>query len=470
VRILLASAEAVPYFKTGGLGDVARALPDALTKLGHDVAIIHPRYRRMGGVRGDDVEVVASGSIPWPGGPAHVQYLAHRPEEGAPAVLVEQPAFFDVAHPYDATHGGDPLETGRRFAFYCRAIVHYAKIWNADVIHLNDWPTGLVPYYGMIDGLDAATVFAIHNLAYQGNYPSRLLDQVGIPGTFFRTENGLEFHGAASFMKGAVAVADQLVTVSPTYAQEIQTPQYGAGLDGLLRFRRRSLHGILNGIDPDVWNPATDRALACTYDARDLAPKDENREALLRECGLDGDGPLFVMVTRLAYQKGVDIALAALPALLDAGIRIAVLGDGEAIYERALAQTAAAVPGRVAAFLRFDDGLARRMYAGGDFFLMPSRYEPCGLGQMIAQRYGTPPVARHTGGLVDTVEEGKTGFLFDDASPGALVDAARRAANAWRDRGWTSLRRRCMRLDRAWTRSAERYVGLYEAAIGTIPG
>jgi starch synthase len=466
MKILYATSEATPYFKTGGLADVSRALPDALLGAGHDVRIITPMYGSARAVLDSGVTADA-GRVPWPEGPVDVRFVHHQPARGAPAVLVERPDAFESGSPYDGvTH--DPLETGLRFAFFCRAIVRYALDWRPDVIHLNDWTTGFVPVYALADGLDTATVFAIHNLAYQGNFPTSILEQAGVPTELFRTENGIEFQHMVSFMKAGLALSDRIVTVSPTYAREIQTPAYGEGFDGLLRYRRRVLTGILNGIDTEVWDPANDTRLPATYSAKDISGKTDCREALLTETRLNGWGPIFSFVGRLVQQKGPDLILAALPSLLESGARIVVLGDGERRYQLEFQRAARAVPDRIAFFNRFDDGLARRIYAGSDFFLMPSRYEPCGLGQMIAQRYGTPPVARHTGGLVDTVTDRRTGFLFDDPAPEAVAFAARRAASMWNVKGWPTFIRRCMRLDWSWNRSAQLYETVYRAATGAI--
>jgi starch synthase len=235
-------------------------------------------------------------------------------------------------------------------------------------------------------------------------------------------------------------------------------------MDGLFRFRRNVLHGILNGIDVAAWDPRTDTMIHATYHGGSLHRKLLNRQALATELGLDTERPIIAMVTRLAHQKGIDIFLAALPALMASGACIAVLGDGDAGYERALGAAAAANPDRIAARFTFDEGLAHRLYAGGDFFLMPSLYEPCGLGQMIAQRYGTPPIVRRTGGLADTVDDGDNGFTFDSANPGALADAAARALSHWNAKGWTALRQRCMRIDHSWDASANAYERMYAAA------
>lgn len=463
MRILFATSEAVPYWKTGGLADVARSLPDALVRAGHDVLIVHPYYRVL---REDPppADVVGIETLPWPGGDLPVRYLLHRPEDRAPALFVDQPYFFDVLDPYGPTRF-DRVAAGRRFAIFCRAVAERARAWEADVVHLNDWPTGLVPVYSRIDGWRVPTVFAIHNLGYQGNFPPSLLPEIGVPWSFFAVDRGVEFYGTASFLKGGISLSDRLVTVSPTYAEEIQTSEFGMGFDGLLRHRSTDLVGILNGIDPDTWNPARDRALALRFDPDTVQRKDRNREALLHELGLEGGGPLFVMIARLVQQKGIDLVLEALPELVRRGARLAVLGSGDPRYEEELSHAVTDHPRRVAAIIRFDDGLARRLYAGGDFFLMPSHYEPCGLGQMIAQRYGTPPVVRRTGGLVDTVEDGVTGFSFGPATPAALLEAVGRACERWRGPGWNSLRERCMRLDWSWRRSAGLYEQLYREAI-----
>lgn len=467
MRILFATSEAIPYHKSGGLADVSRSLPDALAARGHDVWILHPFYRP---VRAASFATRPRGGarLPWPGGGVEVNYHLHAPERGTPALLVEHEVF-DVDQPYEPLPG-DPLAHARRFGIFCRAAVERARALEVDVVHLNDWQTGLVPAYGLLDGLEAATIFAIHNLAYQGNVPPEASRELGIPGALVRTENGLEFFGQLSFLKGGVSLADRIVTVSPTYAREIQTPEYGAGLDGLLHFRRRVLHGIVNGIDPSAWDPATDPAIPARYGVRRLQGKEQNRAALLAELGLREDGPVFVMVSRLAHQKGIDLLLDAMPALLEGGATLAVLGDGDASYVRRIQAVADRVPDRVAVRFGFDDRLARLLYAGGDFFLMPSLYEPCGLGQQFAQRYGTPPVVRRTGGLADTVEDERTGFCFDEPSADALVSAMARAIAAWRTPVLETMRRRCMRLDHSWQRSAEAYEAVYAAALGDLKG
>jgi len=466
MRILLAAAEALPWYKTGGLADVARALPDALVARGHDVRIIMPGYRflraRMNGAVAD-----AELSVEWPTGPRRVSIALHEEKGSAATAFVLTAGAFDTERPYDDL-SGDALALGRRYALFSRAVVQYANHWNADVVHLNDWQTGLVPLYGVIDGLRAATLFSIHNLAYQGNFNPYLLHEIGVPAEFFRTENGVEFHGMVSFMKTGIALADRLATVSPTYAQEIRTAQHGVGLQGLLEHRRRLLHGVVNGIDTTAWNPATDAYLPQPFTPKTLATKDVTRAELLRAAGITGAGAVLGIVSRLAQQKGLELVLAAVRPLMERGCSIVVLGSGEAHLEHGFETLAREYPARVAIYRGFNEPLAHLIYGGADFFLMPSLYEPCGLGQMIAQRYGTPPIARRTGGLADTIVDGQTGFLFDAPHPAALVEAVDRALAIWCRRGWRSLQQRCMREDHSWTRSAAEYERVYRLALGAL--
>jgi starch synthase len=319
-----------------------------------------------------------------------------------------------------------------------------------------------------MDGMDAATLFSIHNLAYQGNFPPLLLADIGVPSSFLRTENGIEFHGQASFMKGAIALADRLATVSPTYAREIQTPAGGAGLEGLLSHRRRTLHGVLNGIDTQAWDPARDALLPVPYNARTLAQKAHCRSALIAAAGVSGAGPVLGIVSRLAHQKGIDILVDAMPRLVALGCSVVVLGSGDSRHERDLGELAQLHPQRIASRHGFDEPFAHLIYAGADFFLMPSLYEPCGLGQMIAQRYGTPPIARRTGGLSDTIDDGATGFLFDDPGTAAFLETVTRAVAVWQGSGWRALQTRCMRQDHSWSRSAGEYERLYNLAMGAL--
>jgi starch synthase len=467
MKVLFATAEALPYFKTGGLADVGRSLPDALVAAGHDVRLVLPAYGFLAGLLGGARRVCRL-AVPWPGGHRPADVLLHAPPSGAAAVFIRPLGFFNGRRPYEPV-AGDPLSLGRRFAFFCRAVAAYARHEGMDVVHLNDWQTGLVPLFGLMDGLDAATLFTIHNLAYQGNFDPRLVTEAGIAPEFMRTENGLEFYGQASFMKAGIALADRVSTVSPTHAREIRTQEYGAGLHGLLTFRRRVLHGVLNGIDTETWDPERDPFLPARYKARDLAGRQAIRRELVSRTGLSGDGPILGMVTRLVWQKGIDVLLATIPEIVRQGCRVVILGHGEPGYEHALAAVAAEHPGSVVVQFGFDEPLAHLVYAGADLFLMPSMYEPCGLGQLIAQRYGTPPVARRTGGLADTIEDGVTGFLFDEPTAEALAAAVRRACDVRRTPLWPALQAACMRLDHSWRTSARQYEHLYHLALGTMP-
>jgi starch synthase len=465
VRILFASAEALPFFKTGGLADVARALPAALRARGHDVRVLLPGYAFLDDVLRDAI-VDAELALPWPGARINATIaLLETGDDSAATAFVRTRGFFDTDRPYDA-NAGDPLSLARRAAVFCRAIHAYANHWRADVVHLNEWQTGMVPAYAQVDRLDAATVFTIHNLAYQGNFPPAVLAEIGVPAMLYRTENGVEFHGQASFMKAGLSLADRLVTVSPTYAREMQTPSYGNGMDGLLVSRRRLLHGVLNGIDTAAWNPGNDPLLARTYSRRTLDRKAGNRAALVARTGLDGAGPIVGVVSRLVWQKGIDLLLGALPQLMRSGCRLVVLGHGEPAFEHAIASFAHNMPARVAFQPAFDEPLAHLIYSGSDFFLMPSLYEPCGLGQMIAQRYGTPPIARRTGGLNDTIADGVTGFLFEDPTARSLARTVQRAVATREQRGWRALQQRCMAEDRSWQKPAAEYERIYEMAMG----
>ena len=461
MKVLMASSEALPYFKSGGLADVARSLPDALRERGHDVRIIHPLYSGIA----DRIPVIEHERliVPWVGGQIELRCFTHDPGDAAPAVLVHHHAFGTRGSPYEDP---DPAAPARRFALFSRAVLGYAQKWNADVVHLNDWQTGLVPVYALLDGIQLPTVFAIHNLAYQGIFDRRILDEIAVPRELFRPENGLEFHGNVALIKGGIGFSDRVVTVSPTYAREIQTAEYGAGLEGLLRFRARVLHGILNGIDRNAWNPAADPALYTAYSAASHHGKRENKNHLTKALNFEPDAPLCVVISRLVHQKGIDLIIRALPGILDAGANIVVLGDGDRGLEAQFGEIAQRFPNRIAAFFRFDDTLARKLYAAADFLLMPSRYEPCGLGQMIAQRYGTVPIVRATGGLVDTVQDGKTGFMFAEASPHALLETLLRAISAYHQAGFAAMRERCMNLDWSWGSSAAQYEDVYRYAIG----
>jgi len=406
------------------------------------------------------------------------------PPSGIPLWLVEQPRFFDREGLYGEA-GRDYPDNLARFTFFCRAVAAWLgrAAWAPDVIHCNDWQTALLPVLLRVEGASrAATVLTIHNLAYQGRFPAEQFPLTGLPPSVF-TVRGLEFWGEVNLLKGGLYFADVLNTVSETYAREIQTPEFGAGLDGVLRDRREDLYGILNGVDYRAWDPAVDPLLPARYSAEDLAGKGVCKQALQRELGLREapEVPLIGMVTRLADQKGLDLVAAVLDDLLARGVQFVLLGTGEPRYHALFAGLAARHPSQVGVRLGFDDPLAHRIEAGADIFLMPSRYEPSGLNQLYSLRYGTVPVVRRTGGLADSIVDATpealargtaNGFVFEAYAPAALIAALSRALHAFRDPAtWSALQRRGMREDFSWARSAGRYVELYaRAAARATPG
>jgi starch synthase len=485
VRVLLVASEASPFAKTGGLGDVAAALPRALRALGHDVRILMPRFRGVERHASAIRTVVPRLEVPVGDRLVEGALLGTETSGGVPVYFLQQDHYFDRDGLY-GTGDDDYPDNCERFVFFCRGAVEALialdamgrDAWRPQIVHANDWQTGLLPVYLRTLYRDhpvltsVATVFTIHNLAFQGVFWHHDMPMTGLGWDVF-TPAGIEFYGKLNFLKGGLVFSDLLTTVSRTYAAEIRTPEFGSGLEGVLEDRSGDLYGVVNGIDYEPWNPAKDPALARPYSADEPEGKAVCRLALRRELGLDeGPGPLVAMVTRLAWQKGLDLALESLPGMLDAGCRVALLGSGEAPLEEAWMEAAARHPGEVAVRIGYDPELASRMYAGGDCFLMPSRYEPCGLAQLIALRYGAVPIVRRTGGLADTVTEFDavrrtgTGFLFDALSADALLDAVRRAAAAWgRPELWSALVRNAMTEDFSWDASAREYVTLYRKIL-----
>ncbi len=468
MKILFASAEAYPLAKVGGLGDVAGSLPKALRALGHDVRLILPRYAAIREATND----VGPFAVRI-GGAEHAAGLRTTAIGEVPVYLVDAPEWFDRPKVYEYA------DDGKRFAFFARAILDIlpAAGWWPDVLHLNDWHTALAAaFLRTTHASDARyrqlrTVFTIHNLQHQGLFGRELFEWAGLPPETWNPE-GVEFYGQLNFLKAGIVYADRVNTVSPTYAREIQTPEYGFGLEGLLGSRAAKLSGILNGIDYDVWNPAKDPLIPQTYTKSTALKKAKSKEALQQESGLavDPEAPLIGLVGRATDQKGFDILMPAIPDVLSTGAQVVILATGEKRYEDALA---AAAQGRsdLVAYMKYDEALAHRIYAGADFFLMPSRFEPCGLGQMISLRYGTIPVARATGGLADTVRDATerpkdgNGFVFTEFASDALLDAAKRAVGFYRKgRGWKSLLQRAMSADHSWKTSAKEYESLYNRA------
>ena len=459
MRVLFATPECAPLTKTGGLGDVSAALPAALRLQGVDVRTLLPAYR---GVRA---------ALPQASVVERVSVLGQEVTllQADPFILLDCPALYvRDGGPYQDAAGRDWPDNALRFGVLARCAAHIGSPasplgWRAEVVHCNDWPTALTPVY--LSGRDPrpACVMTVHNLAFQGLFDPSHLGRLELPRSAFTSE-GLEFYGQLSFLKGGLVFADAITTVSPTYAREILTPEFGCGLDGLLRARASLLEGVANGIDAEAWDPATDARIAERYTAETLERKSANKLALQRRMQLvaNARAPLFGAVCRFTAQKGVDLIAAAADALVALPAQLCLLGQGERALEATLAATAARHPGAMAVAVGFDEDLAHLIEAGADAFLMPSRFEPCGLNQMYSQRYGTPPVARATGGLVDTIVDGETGFLFADADSAALVRAVQRAVAAYRDETkWRSLQRRAMRQDFSWSASARRYTALY---------
>ncbi|MBI3778682.1 MAG: glycogen synthase GlgA [Gammaproteobacteria bacterium] len=475
-KILFVASEAHPLIKTGGLGDVVGSLPVALQSLQADVRLLLPAYHDAL-ARAGELKTVARCAIENLSAPVRI-LEARLPGTELIVWFVDFPPAYDRrGHPYlDA--GGRPWpDNAMRYALFADVAVRIALgqaniKWRPDVVHCHDWQTGLVPAWLATEKARPATVFTIHNLAYQGLFPRETFEALGLPAAFWSHE-ALEFHGQMSFIKGGLVYADRLTTVSPNYAREIQTPEFGCGLDGLLRHRAGRLTGILNGIDDAEWNPAQDRFLAKNYSPRRLQDKLANKLALQREFGLpeQPETPLIGVVGRLVHQKGIDLVLETLPGLMHRPIQIVLLGSGEAGYEEALRVQAARYIRRLAVRIGYDERLAHLIEAGADMFLMPSRFEPCGLNQLYSQRYGTIPIVRRVGGLADTVVDasekniktGKaTGIVFEKARGSALLAAVDRALALRRNNlRWNKMMRAGMRQDFSWRHSATEYLRLY---------
>ncbi len=467
MRTLFITPECAPLTKTGGLGDVSAALPAALRAQGVDVRLLLPGYTEvLESVSG--VEAARLGVLGF-----DVRLL-----EADDLWVIDCPALYRrEGGPYQDRSGADWADNALRFAVLSKVASLLAGprsplAWRPECLHCNDWPAALAAAYLSFDAeASAASVVTVHNLAFQGNFDAALLGRLGLPAHSF-TLDGLEFHGRLSFLKAGLAYADAITTVSPSYAREIQGEELGCGLDGLLRQRGRSLTGILNGIDTMLWDPASDPLITAPYDAARLEGKALNKQALQFRLRLkvDAQVPLIGVVSRLTHQKGSDLLADALDDLAGIPAQVAILGKGDARTEQALRAAAERYPGRVSVTIGFDEGLAHAIEAGGDIFLMPSRYEPCGLNQMYSQRYGTPPVARATGGLIDTIEDGRTGFLFSRPEAGALIGAVRRATGLWRDAGrWREMQRRGMQRDFSWSAAARQYAALYSRLAARAP-
>ena len=482
-RILFVSPEIFPLSKTGGLGDVSAALPAALTDEGLDVRLMMPGYPKAL-ASAKKVKVVA----PLGSGLRGRLLLGEMPDTGLPIYLVDAPELFARdGGPYQDGDGFDWPDNAQRFALLCRMAVAVAcgeadLRWSADIVHANDWPTGLIPMLLADRAAEErpATVFTIHNLAFQGLFPAAAMTTLGLPHERF-TPDGVEFYGRLSFLKAGIRFGDKVTTVSPGYAREILAAEYGAGFEGIMRSRQADLIGIINGADLDVWSPATDPCLPANYSSDDLSGKLECKHRLQKELGLrtDGQTPIIASMSRLTDQKMADIVAATVPEMLDAGAQFALIGEGDQRIETEFARLAAMYPGAVSVTLRYDEEMAHRIVGGADMLLTPARFEPCGLTAMYGSLYGTPPIGRRTGGLTATIcdavpqairDATATGFLFDDISPEGLLEGVYRAIALYRrPLVWRQLQLHGMGRDFSWATSARRYVEVYTALTGAAP-
>ena len=474
LHVAFVTPEMAPFVKTGGLADISASLPKALVRLGHRVTVLLPRYASVPFPPGEH----AGQATVWVDSvQRQADYFRSRTDSGVEVVFVEHGPFFGGRSRYYG-EGDDRL----RFAFLARAAIEYFRVRGErpSLFHAHDWQAGMVPVYLKAFYWDEPTlrrtpsVFTIHNIAYQGHFGLDTVGLLGLPWNLGQPY-ALEFHGGISYLKGGTVFAELVNTVSPTYAREIQGPEHGYGFDGVVRSRAGDLVGILNGVDYDEWDPARDHHLAGCYDASDTSGKAACKADLLRTFGLPEfpDLPLVGVTSRLVWLKGFDIVARAWWDFVERPLRMVVLGTGEHAIQEGLRHLQQRAPDRFAVRFAYDEGLAHKVMAGSDIFLMPSRSEPCGLTQMYALRYGTVPVVRSTGGLVDTVEPFDaaaatgTGFRFDNPDGTGLVWALDRALSAWHEReAWAALMRRGMSRDFSWDRSAREYVELYRRAMG----
>ena len=463
--MLACASEVVPFQMTGGLADVAGSLPTAMASLGVETLIMMPKYR---GVLIDEKQM-------WPparGGSASGGNVRAR--------FIENEAYFNRAGLYGNDRGDYP-DNLQRFSFFCNEALETAKRegFRPDIVHAHDWQTALLPVLLKIKKAsdpffkDTRSVLTVHNLAYQGLFPQKQYGLLGLDPSLFSID-GFEFYGKIDLLKAGLLYADAVTTVSPTYAKEIQTRQFGFGLEGVVKKRADNLHGILNGLDTALWDPSADRRIPASYSATDLSGKKACKAVLQTLCGfeLDPDVPIFAMVTRLAEQKGLDILSEAADKFLSKDVQFVLLGEGDRVYHTTFRNIGKRHPKKSHIILGFDAVKAHAIYAGADFFLMPSYFEPCGLGQMISMRYGTLPIVRNVGGLADTVKdldaspEDGNGFVFDEQNPGKLLDAIERALRLYGDKKkLETAKKHAMKQDFSWDKSAKKYLKLYESLI-----
>ena len=480
LKLLFVTPEAHPFAKTGGLGDVVGSLPRALKALGHDARVILPKYRAVKQAKRSIKPMRLKVAVPVGPETLSGKLYEGRLHRTVPIYFVEQKQFFDRKGLYGNARGAFS-DNAERFIFFCRAALEACKAldFQPDIIHCNDWQTGLVPCYlktlyaGDPFFRNTRSVFAIHNLGYHGNFDKKYVPVAHLPWSEF-TPAGVEFYGHFSFLKAGLVYADALTTVSKTYSQEILTPEHGFGMDGVLRHRRNKLFGVLNGVDYAEWDPQTDSRIKTRYGPKSLKGKQECKKSLARKLSLPlpERTPLICMVTRLSPQKGIDLLMQSFPRLMEQELALVILGSGEARYETFLKNRGRMFPERFRFVPGFDEKLAHQLIAGSDILLMPSLYEPCGLTQMYALRYGTVPVVRRVGGLADTVKafsSGKnqgTGFLFKRAGADDLIRSLHKALALYQKKKiWRTLMQNGMQQDFSWNKAAQHYIRRYHQAL-----
>jgi starch synthase len=482
LRILFVTSEAFPLIKTGGLADVSGSLPAALRHLGEDVRLLIPGYRQVFEKLRNPQVLMELNWLPVIG--KATLMVGEMPDTGVPVMVIACPYLYERdGSPYLDPEGREWLDNPLRFgilshvaALLSRKTSPLSK-WIPDIVHFNDWQGGLTPAFMHYSGTQCAkSVLGIHNLAFQGNCAAEWVEKLGLPPAAYQV-NGVEYYGQLSFLKSAIYYADSITTVSPTYAQEIQTPEFGFGLQGLLSTRSKDIKGILNGIDTKEWNPEADPHLGYAYSSANLDNKNLVKQALQETLGLrqDADTPLLGIVSRLTHQKGLDLFLECAEPLLEDGCQLALLGGGDHVMEHEFWKLALKHPQQVSVNIGYNEPLSHQIMAGSDIFIMPSRFEPCGLNQMYGLRYGTPPVVRRTGGLADSVVDTSpdsfangtaNGFVFDAADPDLLLDTIRRAIACYRDKlQWQQVQKNGMACNLGWDNSARAYLDVYRSLL-----
>ena len=473
MNILFVASECAPFIKTGGLADVIGAVPKALKPLGANVRILLPAYSALAGEVAKGTEVMTLPDLH--GGPARVVAVSAR---GLDLLLLDAPHLFDrTGNIYLGPDGNDWHDNALRFGTLSQVGAQIAmgalRDWTPDLVNAHDWQAALVPAYLKAAGSTVPTVMTIHNIAFQGLFDPGILGPLSLPGDMYSVDRG-EYYGHFSFLKTGLMLANKITTVSPTYARELLTPEFGMGLDGVMQARRTDLTGIVNGIDLDIWNPETDPAIPAPYSAKTLKRKAQNKAALEARFGITpGDGPLFCVISRLTTQKGLDLLLEMMPAFVERGARLALLGSGAREMEQAYADASRRYAGRVGVIIGYDENLSHLMQAGADAILIPSRFEPCGLTQLYGLRYGTIPVVARTGGLADTVIDANlaaldadcaTGVQFTPVTAMGLDQAVARTCELFsQPKIWAGMQRRAMRQSVGWDASARSYLTLFQS-------